>query len=220
MNSLLSTLGLGFILGIKHAFETDHIIAVTTMVTEQKNPLKAAVIGTFWGIGHTSTLLAVGLIVLILNISIPAAVSAFFELIIAIVLVITGIRTIKTRPSGYHQHLHSHDGITHTHLHTPTHHDRRKKSLVIGALHGLAGSGALMVLILATIQSVQLGIMYVIVFGAGSIMGMTTISFLIGIPLTLSVKKFTAYERGIRTLAGILSLVIGLYLAWGIILPA
>lgn len=217
MHPLLATLVLGFILGIKHAFDTDHIIAVSTMVTEQKNAAKAALIGTFWGIGHTATLLAVGLIVLVLNVSIPDTVSAYFELIIAVILIVTGIQSLITKSHSFHAHSHHHGEQTHAHIHTGHHHDRRRRSFLIGALHGLAGSGALMVLVLATIQSTPLGIIYILLFGIGSIISMTAISFLLGVPLTLSVKQFTAYERGIRILTGMASIVIGLYLAYTIL---
>ncbi len=213
MHPLCATLILGFILGIKHAFETDHVIAITAMATEQKNATKAALIGVFWGLGHTATLLIVGLLVLILNVSIPDSVSTSFEFIVALVLIVTGIQALTAKQQTFHAHSHKHAERSHVHIHTDHHHDRRGRSFIIGALHGLAGSGALMVLVLATIESISSGIVYIVLFGIGSIISMTAISYLIGVPLTLPVKEFTAYERGIRTLVGITSIIIGLHLA-------
>lgn len=199
------TLLLGFGLGIKHAFEADHVIAVSTIVSEQKNPLRSALVGTFWGIGHTVTLFVIGLIVLLFKVSIPEYISMSLEFIVGIMLVVLGILTVfqaRKITQTEEEHLDAHaKNKKHTH----------HKSLIVGSVHGLAGSGALMLLVLSTVSSVMEGIYYVLLFGFGSIIGMSLMSILIGLPFIVSAKTFPNIEKYLRTAAGAVSILFGIY---------
>ena len=219
MNQTLLTLLLGFFLGIKHAFDADHIIAVSTMVTEHKNPFKASLVGTFWGIGHTTTLFIVGIIVLLLKITIPENVSLSLEMIVGFVLVLLGIKAIREKQESLHMHVHTHDQESHVHPHLHSNHNHWHKhyySFAIGLIHGLAGSGVLMILVLSTINEIFQGVYYILLFGIGSIIGMTVISFFVGIPFIYSAKKFPYIEKYLRVVAGILSIVFGLSIVYEI----
>lgn len=193
MSSVFFTLILGFILGIKHAFEPDHMIAVSTIVADQKNPLKAALVGTFWGLGHTSSLFIIGFAVLLLKLSIPEKLSMSFELFVGIMLVILGVRAIRQRKVTLNTHRKHHT------------------SFLIGTVHGLAGSGALMLLVLATIPSLTQGLYYILLFGFGSTLGMSAMSFLLGLPFIFSAGKFPQLEKYLRLIAGTLSILFGLF---------
>lgn len=203
MPNLIFTLTLGFILGLKHAFEPDHVLAVSTIASEQKNPFKAAITGTFWGIGHTTTLLIIGIIVLYLKLSIPQNLTVILERLVGIMLIVLGIRAIKRRNLIFHDHIHPQDqSKVHKH-HT---------SFVIGSVHGLAGSGALMLLVLSTIQSVWEGLYYILIFGLGSMVGMSMMSFFIAMPFAYSADKFPGLEKKLRVGVGVLSILFGVFI--------
>jgi len=214
MSSEFLPLVIGFILGIKHAFEPDHLIAVSTIVVDQKNPFKAALVGTFWGIGHTTSLLITGILVLLLKLSIPRNLSIAFEFLIGIMLIILGARAIQRGSVILHAHQHEHEEETHQHLHFHEGKPAYRKhhtSFLIGSIHGLAGSGALMLLVLATIPSLSQGLYYILLFGLGSIIGMTVMSFLLGLPFIFSASKFPQIEKYMRIFAGTLSILFGLF---------
>lgn len=218
MNSTIVALILGFLLGIKHAFEADHLVAVTTMVTEHKNAFKAALVGTFWGIGHTTTLFLIGLLVLLFKLTITEEFSTAFESLVGVMLVVLGVRTLTTVHETIHTHSHGHHGVEHTHLHLHKSdmktHLPHKRSFLVGAVHGVAGSGAFMILILSTIKSITGGIFYIIIFGLGSVIGMTVMSFLVGLPFVFSMGKYMGIDRYLRLGAGIASILFGAYLIW------
>lgn len=216
--TIFSTLGFGLLLGIKHAFEADHLIAVTTMLHEQKDARRAALVGTFWGIGHTTTLFVVGLIVLVLRVSIPEAIAVRLEGIVGVMLILLGIQAILKK-NILHTHSHAHEGESHSHLHT-NHHHQHKKSFLIGTIHGLAGSGALMVLVLSLVQSVWEGIVYIALFGIGSTIGMTLMSLFLGVPLSKSLAMFNKTERYVRVGMGIVSIIFGLFVLAEIFQPS
>lgn len=218
MNSTLVALLLGFLLGIKHAFEADHLIAVTTMVSEHKNAFKAALVGTFWGIGHTTTLFLIGLLVLIFKLTITEELSNVFESLVGVMLVVLGVRALTSVRETIHTHMHEHQGTTHAHLHLHKAdiktHPLHKRSFLVGALHGIAGSGAVMLLILSTIKSITAGIFYILLFGLGSVIGMTIMSFVVGLPFVFSMGKYVSIDRYLRSGAGIASILFGVYLIW------
>lgn len=192
MPSLIITLFVGFILGIKHAFEADHVLAVSTIVSERKNPFKAAIVGAFWGIGHTTTLFIIGIIILFLRVSIPERLNSSLEILVGIMLIILGLRVFKRDKSLLQYHKH----------HVP---------FFVGIIHGLAGSGVLMLLILSTITNFLEGMYYILFFGIGSILGMTIMSFVIGIPFSYSSSKFPKLEKYLRFLSGALSIIFGFF---------
>jgi len=215
MSTIGTALVLGFILGIKHALEADHVVAVSTIVSRDPRPLRSAMAGMFWGIGHTLTLFAAGIAVLFFKVSIPDRVALSFEFLVGAVLVGLGVQNLwdywRTR---FHDHSHA-SGETHTHFHTHReghdHHppDRRRRSLLVGMLHGLAGSGALVLLVLGTVDSPLEGAAYILIFGLGSILGMMLIGTAMAMPFSLSAKRIGGLTKRIQLLAGGVSVLVG-----------
>ncbi len=209
----LTLLGAGFILGLKHALDTDHVAVVSTMVSETRNIKKSSLVGALWGLGHTATLLAVGLVILLFKISIPAHIALAVEFVVGLVVIYFGIGLLRKVARGtVHSHRHSHDGSVHTHFHsheTQAAHYHSHRALAVGALHGLAGSAALTLLVLTTAQSTLQGIAFILVFGAGSVISMLVVSTAIGLPFLLT-KRFTKVHAATQVLAGTASVAIGL----------
>ncbi len=209
-----STMLLGFLLGIQHAMDADHVVAVSTSVSRERKPWRAAAAGLFWGMGHTFTLLLVGIFVLVFKKTIPVRAALSMEFLVGALLVGLGIQILWDYGRRA-LHLHSHgpgENHIHFHAHNQDHHHRerhRRKSLLVGMIHGLAGSGALVLLVLATIETVIEGVAYILVFGGGSILGMMIISTVLGLPFTLSAKGSGKLNERIRLLAGGVSVVLG-----------
>ena len=216
----LSLLGFGFLLGIRHAFDVDHIAAVSTIIHNHKSIKKSTLVGLFWGFGHTISLFFVGLIVLLLKITIPEKLALSFELIVGIMLFILGINVLfSINKNKIHIHKHKHHDIEHIHFHSHKligHHQHRhlefKKSLFIGLIHGLAGSAALTLLILATVNSVLLGLIYILIFGIGSIVGMMIVSSIISLPFKLIPNNLQKTQKILELSTGLFSAIIGLFM--------
>lgn len=209
---LLSILGLGLLLGLKHALDADHVVAVSTITSQTKSLKKAARIGAFWGLGHTTTLLIAGVIVLMFGLTIPRRLGLSFEFVGGIMLVVLGIRVLlRIRKDKLHIHQHEHDGASHVHLHahaaTPTH-QHGHMSFTVGMVHGLAGSAALMLLVLATVRSLPLGILYILVFGIGTMIGMTVVTTLISLPF-LATARMQRLQARLAFAAGLASIILG-----------
>jgi len=220
--ALLTTLVLGFALGMKHALDADHVVAVSTIISQYRNPLKATLVGIFWGIGHTTTLLLVGIAVIGFKLVIPDQLALSMEFLVGVILFALGIQILwMYLPKKKHLHVHDHGDKMHAHEHfhlrkgggeDVQHHPlRQHKSLLLGMMHGLAGSAALMLLVLSTIQSPIEGAIYILVFGVGSILGMMVISTLIGLPFALSSGRFASLNHTIRFIAGLLSTALGIF---------
>jgi ABC-type nickel/cobalt efflux system permease component RcnA len=225
----------GFGLGLKHAIEPDHLAAVSTMVGDRKSIWSASLIGGLWGIGHTTALLIAGVLVMTFHLEIAERTGQFLELGVAVMLIILGIDALRkvVRGGQVHWHTHRHGGIAHAHPHIHdkarahgqikrasenTHHGLKmgRRPLIIGLIHGLAGSGALMLLVLSTISSPVVGTLYILVFGAGSIGGMMLMSTLIGLPFRLTANRFARAELLLRGSAALFSLSFGLFLFYRI----
>lgn len=227
-SSLLAAFGFGLLLGIQHALDPDHLIAVSTIVSEHKSFKWASLIGAFWGLGHTTTLFIVGLLVVGLRLTIPPRLAGGLELLVAAMLIVLGINVLR-RAFGtekIHLHTHTHNPETHTHVHA---HDNpreghahthplktMRRPFVVGMVHGLAGSAALMLLVLSTIEAPLAALIYIVIFGLGSIGGMLLLSGIISVPFVLTAQRFAAMNRSIRILAGVSSVVFGLFLGWEI----
>ncbi|MEK6982997.1 MAG: urease accessory protein UreH [Nanoarchaeota archaeon] len=215
---LLTLLGFGLISGIKHAFDADHIAAISTLVSNHKSIKKSTLLGMFWGFGHTISLLVVGLIVLLLKIPVPRKISLSFEFIVGLMLVVLGLNVLATmNRNKMHLHKHKHAEIEHIHFHShksAKHHSHEhlplNKSLFIGIMHGLTGSAALTLLVLSSINSIWLGLIYVLIFGIGSIIGMVLISSVVLLPLTLITNKLGEIQKLLRLGIGSVSTIIGL----------
>lgn len=212
---------LGLITGLRHSMEADHVAAVSTIVAAGKSKLsRAPLLGMMWGVGHTATLFVAGLIVLLLAVSIPDKVSGTLEFGVGIMLVFLGattltgfnigkfLRGVIGRGNHAHVHVHKDTGVVHSHDHDH-HHDHRHghKSLIVGMIHGMAGSGALMLVVLSTINSVPLGLAYIAIFGAGSIASMAAMSALIGLPFARA--RHLKLSLALRYVAAIITLAIG-----------
>ncbi len=250
MIGLLSILAVGFFLGMRHATDPDHVIAVTTIVSNQRNSMRAALIGAFWGIGHTLTIFVVGTGIILFNLAIPTRIGLSMELSVAVMLIILGLLNVagflRSMPVGsvpteerakiVHSHHHSHGDYIHqhphthepeTHPHSPDHTplawlDRLlgKVSLyqylrpfVIGVVHGLAGSAAVALLVLATITNVHWAIAYLLIFGVGTIAGMMLITMSLASAFRLVGKTRQTFSRRLALASGLLSLGFGLFVA-------
>ena len=244
MASLVSILLLGFFLGMRHATDPDHVIAVTTIVARQRRVGAAALIGVLWGIGHTLTMVAVGGAIIVFGVVIPPRLGLTMELSVALMLILLGLlnvagimRWITAIATPVHVHPHRHGDYAHSHGHTPATHghaeddtaiarlDRRLgglglyqmlRPLVVGVVHGLAGSAAVALLVLATIPDPWWGIAYLVVFGAGTIAGMMLITAATALPFTYTVSRFAAVNRHLVLASGVASIGFGLFLVYRI----
>ena len=227
----LGVLGIGLVYGLKHATEVDHIVAVSAIVSEHRKLARAAIVGGLWGAGHTASLVVVGACVLALRIAIPQRVASWLEFAVALMIIGLGMaafrRALRSR-SDFHIHKHGHDDLSHAHIHfheagrpaataqTHPHAVTRIgfKPLLVGAIHGLAGSGALTLLVLTQIKSSVLGLLYLGVFGLGSIIGMLLMSGLVGLPFVLSSRKLGGIHYSLQMIAGALSITFGIWYAY------
>ncbi len=209
---------LGFVIGLYHAVEADHLAAVSAIVSEKKNAFVSMFVGGLWGLGHTISLFVVGLLVIFLKVQISESVEAYLEAAVGVMLVLLGINAIRKifASEKIHVHTHEHDDHVHSHLHVhkdeaaeASHHGLSPRSVVVGMVHGLAGSAGLMLLVVPTISSPALAVAYILIFGIGSIAGMMVMSLLMSLPITLTADRFVWANKGIRVLAGLFSLIWG-----------
>lgn len=218
-------LGLGFLLGVRHAFDIDHVAAVSTMVKNNSSLRSSSLLGMFWGLGHTMSLLAAGTAILLLGMSIPQKIALLFELIVGSMLVLLGINAISTiNKNKIHLHKHKHGQKEHIHFHshrlTSDHQHEYMafhQSLSIGLVHGLAGSAGLTLLVLAAIKSFWTGLWYILIFGVGSIIGMASISSIISLPFALIPNKLEKVRKMLGIGIGLTTTIIGLIMICNII---
>ncbi len=229
---MMSVLLLGFLLGIRHAVEADHVAAVASMTTQSKSLGEAMRLGATWGLGHTLTLFLFGSIVLFTNSIIPENLAMILEFAVGIMLVLLGIDVIRRmRRQRVHFHQHGHDGdIRHFHAHShagegehekSTHSHNHNKTislrpLLVGMMHGMAGSAALIVLALQTVESTLTGLVYILLFGFGSVAGMAVLATVIMIPLRHSAQQLTRFYNGLQTAIGLGTIFLGSYVIYEI----
>jgi len=222
---IISILLFGFLLGLKHAVEADHLAAVSTIVAERKSILGSAVVGGFWGVGHTISLLIVGSLVIFLKLQISEGNEARLEAAVGIMLLILGLNVFRKlyRSEKIHVHRHEHEGYEHTHIHVHRKQDEEKthhfirltpRSILIGMVHGLAGSAALMLLIVPTINFPAIALLYILMFGIGSIGGMMLMSVIIGLPIHLTAGKFEILNKVMLGAAGLFSVALGVLIIY------
>jgi len=220
--STISILLVGFALGLQHAIEADHLAAVSAIISEKKSLLTASVVGGLWGLGHTIALFAAGTAVIFLKVQISETAEARLEAGVGVMLVLLGLNALRKLYSAekVHVHKHEHDGREHIHIHShrsapvASHHRFGPRSVLIGMVHGLAGSAALMLLILPVIPSPAVALLYIVIFGVGSIGGMMAMSFLIGLPFHFTAVRFNALNGAIRVAAGLFSLGLGGFIVY------
>jgi hypothetical protein len=218
---LLTSSSLGSLLGMRHALEPDHLAAVSTLVTSERDRYKAAWLGACWGFGHTLSLLAVGALLVGLRAEMPARATNLFELGVAAMLIGLGLRAmyraVREGPAGA-VHVHQHGHVVHTHRGAAAHvhvgsWTLARRPLLIGAVHGLAGSGALTALVLSTLPSTAARLVYIVVFGLGSTIGMAALSGAIGWPIAHA-ARFRGIGRAISLAVGCLSTALGVFYGW------
>jgi len=231
---IAATLVLGFLLGLRHALDADHLAAVATLLGGREGVKRAALIGVSWGLGHALTLGAAGGLLIALRLAVPERLGLAFEFAVSLMLIGLGTAAVVgALRQRLHSHEHEHDGVhhAHLHLHATAHgpdaehgaahvhpHPLRAavRPFLIGSLHGLAGTGALVLLVLTTLPGVLLGLIYIGLFGAGSVAGMVLMSLALGAPLMIAGRRAAWLHRMFRAAAGIGSLAFGLFLAWEI----
>ncbi|HYO62817.1 MAG TPA: hypothetical protein VER08_04090 [Pyrinomonadaceae bacterium] len=230
MNSLsaVSILAVGFVQGLRHAVEADHLAAVSAIVSERRSVWSSSLVGGLWGVGHVFSLLVAGGAVILFDLRIGERAEHVLEFCVGLMLVALGANALRKLARGGHVHLHAHTHggreHVHPHVHDPapdpdpqTHHGLRltgARPLLVGMVHGLAGSAALSLLILSTIESPAVGFAYILVFGVGSVGGMMIMSALVGLPVYLTAARFNRANFTLRCLAGLLSLSVGLLMVY------
>lgn len=226
--SLTAALGLGFLLGLRHALDADHLAAVSALLSQHRSLVLSSLLGAFWGAGHTMTLLTVGVAVIAFKLTISPEVEKGLEMVVAIVLILLGghvlLRSVRTWSLHRHDHFHDDHSHSHLHLHRSGQDSHAHLHLLrlggrpflVGVLHGMAGSAALMLLVLTTIPSPMAGFLYILVFGVGSTGAMVLLSGLIGIPFVVTAGRSRTAHMAIQALTGAASLILGLGLAWNL----
>lgn len=233
--SAYATLLVGFALGLRHATDADHLVAVTTLVSDtpegRTSRHRSTRIGALWGLGHLVTLFAAGGVLVLLRRRVPPQVEWGLELLVALVLVWLGVYTIRNCFTGrYHFHLHQHGARSHAHLHFHARREaghehalhasasQRSRPLLVGMAHGLAGTAGLALLVLSSIPSRTLGVLYLLVFGLGALVGMAAFSALLSVPLARA-KSRLGWLDALRLAAGASSGILGAALTWRAFLP-
>jgi ABC-type nickel/cobalt efflux system permease component RcnA len=226
--SYAAILGLGFLLGLRHALDADHLAAISTVLAERPSFRASSAVGFWWGIGHTTTLLLVGAVVLAWDIRIPDRFELIAETGVGLLLIaLGGTLAWKLYRERWHVHSHHHDGGPHVHLHSHRQQEDHRhrhwmagslRPLCIGMAHGLAGSAALMLIVLSSAHELGSGLLSIAVFGAGSIVGMMAIGLTISLPLVYSLAASRRLFVGLQGCAGVVSVCIGIWmlarLAW------
>ncbi|EEF63112.1 hypothetical protein [Pedosphaera parvula] len=254
MMTLLSFLFLGFFLGMRHAMDADHVVAVTTIVSRERTIRNAAMIGIVWGIGHTLTLLLAGGMIIFLGVVVPTRLGLSLEFSVALMLILLGFLNFKNfaasltrstgmdgmRPNEFKPgDVAQHEGFACDHLreaelqacenrvsgwrflglelkwgHLSSYQTLRP--LIIGIVHGLAGSAAVALLVLPLIQKPFWAIAYLMIFGGGTIGGMMLITAAMALPFSRTARRSPAFHRNLGLATGFLSIGFGLFLVYQI----
>jgi hypothetical protein len=192
MLSSTSLLFLGFVLGMRHATDADHVVAVTTIVSDRSSLWRASAVGALWGIGHTVTILLVGGAIVVFHLAIPPRLGLAMEFAVAIMLIALGAMNLRG----------------HTRAATST-----ARPVIVGFVHGLAGSAFIALLVVAAVPGAWMGLGYLALFGLGTIAGMALITLTIAVPSTLAARRFGLMQGALRLASGVASVAFGLFLA-------
>ena len=248
VTTALALTALGFFLGMRHATDADHVIAVSTIVARERTLRGGVVIGILWGLGHTLTILVVGGAIILFSVVIPPAVGLTMEMTVALMLVALGlwnlagvVQSARSQVDHGRRHAHPHQHGDYVHHHRHGHgrdeHGHREdqtpqawldrhfgglglyqlvRPLVVGVVHGLAGSAAIALLVLTTIGEPRWALAYPLLFGLGTIVGMMLVTLLVAAPMTYASMRLRHAERHLRLASGLLSLGFGLVLIYQI----
>ncbi len=223
---MFSIMMLGLLIGMRHAFEADHMAAVASLASRHTTVREAVWQGSVWGLGHTLTLFLFGSLVLVMGWVIAESLACYLELAVGAMLLLLGLDVLRQiirqrvhyhihshAPGGQHFHAHCHAGEQTTHASSSHQHSHPQRfpvrALLVGMMHGMAGSAALILLTLETVGSAWTGLLYIILFGFGSVLGMAILSAVIAIPLRYSSRGLTVMHNGLQLLIGVSTVVIG-----------
>lgn len=226
MTSLLvGAAALGFVLGLRHALDPDHVVAVSTIVSGDPEWRRSSRIGIFWGLGHATSLLTVAGLIVAFRINISELAASRLEILVAIMLIGLGIYAVRAARHGFRVHAHPHhhagEGHVHLHVHAPDtrpvhqHAHLARGSLrpyAIGLVHGVAGSGGLALLVMATAPSAVAGFLYMAALAFGAMVGMSLLSALLTLPLTALRARYETMHLRFQYLSGVGSVAFGLWL--------
>ena len=226
MTALLwSAVVLGFVLGLRHALDPDHVVAVSTIVSAEPNWRRSSLIGSFWGLGHATSLLTLGGLIVALRINITELAASRLEIIVSVMLVGLGVYAIRSARAGFrlHAHPHKHDEREHEHLHVhkpnaaPVHQHAHPlgfglRPYAIGLVHGIAGSGGLALLVMATAKTAAAGLLYMAALAFGALVGMGVLSGLLTLPLAVLRTRYETLHLRFQFLSGVCSIAFGLWL--------
>jgi len=199
-----AALALGFMLGLRHATDADHVVAVSAVASREKSAWGAVRIGAFWGLGHTLTILIAGGLVIVLGLMIPARVALGLEMGVAAMLIALGATNL--RAAG-----HTHDAQS-----VPVRGRSPWRPFAVGVVHGLAGTAALTLLVLTTLRDRLMAMLYLGVFGLGTIVGMTLLSAALAWPVSMAARRAVSFERLLTRATGLVSVALGLFLVYRI----
>jgi len=194
---MLSALGLaffGFLLGVRHAVDPDHVVAVTAIATGQRSLGRASLIGALWGVGHTVTILVVGGVLILFRIAIPPRLGLAFEFAVGLMLIVLGLANLLSRNTGPPR-------------------QSTARPLFVGMVHGLAGSAAVALLVLAAVRDPRWALGYLLLFGVGTIVGMVAITTAIAVPATLATRRVGVARRYLVLASGAASVIFGVLIA-------
>jgi hypothetical protein len=221
ISGLLAFIGIGFLIGFRHAFEADHLAAVSMLATRERGWLTSARLGLAWGVGHTGAVAVVALLIIVLGIRVPESMFSMFELLVAAMLIVLGVSTLVAEARRHrrvlgeaHAHAH-HDHVAHVH---PERIRNVRGALGFGLAHGLAGSGAVIVLLVAAATSVREQFTYLLAFGLGTVGGMCVVSLLVSGLAGMAVTRSKHWAMSIRVLAATASMVVGVMLGWSVLM--
>ena len=221
---MLAVLILGFLIGLQHAMEADHVAAVASLATHSRSLGDTARQGLVWGMGHTLTLLFFAGLVLALDTVVPERLAQGLEFAVGVMLLLLGLDVLRRLyRERIHFHVHNHGRLRHLHAHAhpqagdhardPHRHDHPPgfpfRALMVGVMHGMAGSAALILLTMKTVNSPLEGMLYILLFGAGSITGMVMLAAIIALPLQYSAHSLTWAHNGLKALVGLVTLGLG-----------
>lgn len=224
---LIGLLALGFVLGLRHALDADHIAAVASLAARKASLRDTLKVSGAWGVGHAATLVLFGGALVLVGANLPESVATALEACVGVMLVILGVGVLlRLRKRRIHFHVHSHGGggaSRHVHLHTHARdghvhsHDRHEhhhgRALLIGCVHGLAGTAGLVLVAVPAMKSGLAALVYLLVFGCGTIIGMLLFSLAISVPLQFSARRLRRTTVALQVVLGLANLALGLWIA-------